>query len=135
MKQPEPKPGITEAEWTLMEALWERSPQTASEVAKSLHPSTGWAVNTVRTMLARLGEKRAVVAGENEAGVRVFSPAWEREVMVRMESESFLKRVFQGSAQPLLVHFASRSNLSAAEIDQLKQLLDESVKKQARRKS
>lgn len=135
MKDPDPKPGITEAEWTLMEALWERSPQTASEVAKSLQPSTGWAVNTVRTMLARLVEKGALVPGENEAGVRVFSPAWERDAMVLAESESFLKRVFQGAAQPLLVHFASRSNLSPTEIDQLKQLLDESVKKQPRRKS
>lgn len=134
MKQPEPKTGISEAEWTLMEALWEHAPQTASELAKSLQPSTGWAVNTVRTMLTRLVEKGVVAAGGNESGVREFSPAFGRDAMVRAESESFLKRVFQGAAQPLLVHFASRSNLSAEEIDQLKQLLDESVKK-PRRKS
>lgn len=118
-----------------MEALWERAPQTASEVAKVLQPSTGWAVNTVRTMLSRLVEKGAILSGENEAGVREFSPAFARDAMVRAESESFLKRVFQGAAQPLLVHFATRSNLSAGEIDQLKQLLDESVKKNPRRKS
>lgn len=128
-------PSISDAEWTLMEALWEQAPQTASDVAKVLAPSTGWAVNTVRTMLTRLVEKGAVVAGENEDGVREFSPAFERDAMVRAESESFLKRVFQGSAQPLLVHFASRSNLSPDEIEQLKQLLDESVKKNPRRKS
>lgn len=127
-------PNISEAEWTVMEALWEHAPQTASGVAKSIRPGTGWAVNTVRTMLARLVEKGAVVAGENEAGVRVFSPVFEREAMVRAESESFLKRVFQGAAQPLLVHFATRSNLSPEEIDQLKQLLDESVEKNPERK-
>ena len=71
----------------------------------------------------------------NEAGVREFSPAFARDAMVRAESESFLKRVFKGAAQPLLVHFATRSNLSAEEIDQLKQLLDESVKRNPRRKS
>lgn len=128
-------PNISEAEWTVMEALWEHAPQTASEVAKSIRPGTGWAVNTVRTMLARLVEKGAVVAGENEAGVREFSPAFGREAMVRAESESFLKRVFQGAAQPLLVHFASRSNLTGDEIRQLKQLLDESVEKNPERKS
>ena len=126
-------PNISEAEWTVMEALWEQAPLTASEVAKSLQHSTGWAVNTVRTMLSRLVEKGAVVAGESESGVRVFSPALERDAMVRAESESFLNRVFQGAAQPLLVHFATRSNLSADEIDQLKQLLDKSVKKNPRR--
>lgn len=128
-------PNISEAEWTVMEALWERAPRVASELAKSLQPTTGWAVNTVRTMLTRLVEKGAVTAGENEAGLREFSPAVTREALVRAESESFLNRVFQGAAQPLLVHFATRSNLSAEEIDQLKHLLDESVKKKTRRKS
>ena len=128
-------PNITEAEWTVMEVLWEHAPLTGSEVAKALAPRTGWAVNTVRTMLSRLVEKGAVTCDGNEAGVRVFSPAFERDALVRAESDSFLKRVFQGSTQPLLVHFASRSNLSPDEIEQLKQLLDASVKPTPRRKS
>lgn len=128
-------PNISEAEWTVMEVLWERSPQTASEVARTLKPSTRWAVNTVRTLLSRLVEKGALRSEENASGVREFSAALERATMVRAESESFLRRVFQGAAQPLLVHFATRSSLSAEEIDQLKQLLDESVKKKPRRKS
>ena len=128
-------PNLSEGEWIVMEALWEQAPQTASEIAKSLQPGTGWALNTVRTMLTRLVEKGAVVAEENGVGVRVFSPAVKREVMVRSESESFLNRVFQGAAQPLLVHFASRSNLTADEIQQLKQLLDKSVEKNPRQKS
>jgi len=128
-------PNISEAEWTVMEALWERSPQAASEVARTLQPSTGWAVNTVRTMLGRLVEKGALRSEENAEGVREFSPALDRDAVVRAESESFLNRVFRGSAQPLLVHFASRSKLSPDEIEQLKKLLDESVKKTPRRKS
>ena len=51
-----PLPKISEAEWTVMEALWKRSPQTASEVSKSLRRPTGWALNTVRTLLTRLLE-------------------------------------------------------------------------------
>jgi BlaI family penicillinase repressor len=122
-------PNISDAEWTVMETLWDRSPQTASEVARSLQSSTGWAVNTVRTMLARLTEKGAVVAAENSEGVRAFSPAVPREVVVRRESESFLNRVFRGAAQPLLLHFASRSDLTPEEVRQLKALLDESIQK------
>ena len=54
-------PNISEAEWTVMETLWEQAPQTASEVAKKLHPSAGWALNTVRTMLTRLVEKLSLI--------------------------------------------------------------------------
>ncbi len=120
-------PNISEAEWSVMEALWQRAPQTASEVAKSLQPSTGWAVNTVRTLLTRLVEKGALRSEENASGVRVFSPALARDAVVHAESRSFLDRVFKGAAQPLLVHFAKQSNLTPEEVRQLKKLLDESL--------
>ncbi|MEO7317660.1 MAG: BlaI/MecI/CopY family transcriptional regulator [Chthoniobacteraceae bacterium] len=89
-------PDITESEWAIMEVLWNRAPQTAAEISKARRRSTGWAQNTVRTLLSRLVEKGALRAKDNTAGVREFSPAVEREVCVRAESESFLQRVFQG---------------------------------------
>jgi BlaI family penicillinase repressor len=124
MKTPE----ISEAEWTVMEALWKRSPQTASEVARMLSPSTGWALNTVRTLLARLVEKEALQADENANGVREFFPAIDRETSVRAESKTFLDRVFQGAAKPLLVHFATNAKLSKEELRELKQLFEKELK-------
>ncbi len=124
-------PDISESEWTVMEALWKRSPQTASEVAKTLRRSTGWALNTVRTLLTRLLEKGALRAAENVAGVREFAPAVERETCVRAESEDFLQRVFRGAAKPLLVHFATHSKLTADEVRELKRMFDQSLKNQS----
>lgn len=121
-------PDISESEWIVMETLWKCSPQTASEVAKVLRRSTGWALNTVRTLLTRLVEKGALGAAENATGVREFAPAVEREACVRAESESFLQRVFQGAAKPLLVHFAMNSKLTAEEVRELKRLFDRSLK-------
>lgn len=113
-----------------MEHLWKSAPQTASELAKALRSETGWADNTVRTLLARLVDKGALRADENAAGVRQFSPALAREAFVKAESASFLQRVFQGAAQPLLVHFASQSKLTPEEVQELKRLLDKSLKHQ-----
>lgn len=127
MKTPE----ISEAEWTVMEALWRRSPQTASAVAKELQATTGWALNTVRTLLARLADKGALRVTENASGVREFAPAVEREASVRVESETFLERVFQGAAKPLLVHFATNSKLSKDELRELKQVFEQELKKKA----
>ncbi len=121
-------PAITEAEWTVMEVLWERAPQTASEVARRLRKNTGWAENTVRTLLARLLEKSAVQVMDGP-GPRQFSPAVAREVCVRAESDSFLQRVFQGAAKPLLIHFASIAKLTPEEVRELKRMLDRSQKK------
>jgi BlaI family penicillinase repressor len=122
-------PNITESEWHLMEILWERSPRSASEMARELKEATGWAENTVRTLLTRLIDKGAVVACEDDDGGRArrFRPAMRREDCVKAESESFLARIFQGAAKPLLIHFARDARLTSEEVKELKKLLDQSV--------
>lgn len=124
MSQP---PSISESEWILMEALWESSPQTASELARNLRPTTQWADNTVRTLLTRLVEKGALTTDENASRTRTFVPLVTRETCVRAESQTFLDRVFGGAAKPLLVHFAQNSKLTPAEVRELKKLLDQQL--------
>ena len=111
-----------------METLWDSSPQTALEVTRALEPSTHWAENTVRTMLTRLVDKGALTTAANEAGTRTFHPVVSREACVKAESISFMQQVFRGASSPLLMHFAQQGNLTADEVEKLKQLLDESVK-------
>lgn len=123
-----PAPDISDSEWTLMEALWESSPQTASEVTRTLRPTTNWAENTVRTLLTRLVDKGALKTGENTSGTRTYLPAVKREACVRAEGESFMQRLFGGAAKPLLVHFAQNSKLTADEVQELKKILDQSLK-------
>ena len=123
------KTNISESEWIVMEVLWDSAPQTSQEAIQALRPGNNWADNTVRTLLTRLVKKGALVAKTNPAGVRVFLPKVSREACIRAESESFMERLFGGAAKPLLVHFAKNSKLSAQDVEELKQLLDESVKK------
>lgn len=122
-----PAPDISESEWSVMEALWEHAPQTASEVTKTLRPTMKWAENTVRTLLTRLVEKGALKTDENPSGTRTYLPAVKREACVRAESDSFLQRVFQGAAKPLLIHFAQNSKLTPEEVKELKKMLDQSL--------
>lgn len=122
-----PVPDISESEWSVMEALWESSPQTASELTKTLRPTMNWAENTVRTLLTRLIDKGAIKTGENSSGTRTYLPAVKREACVRAEGESFMQRIFGGAAKPLLVHFAQNSKLTAEEVRELKKILDQSL--------
>ena len=74
-----PPPNISDSEWAVMEVLWERPSQTASEITKALRPSTNWAENTVRTLLTRLVEKGALKTGENAGATNV--PGMEIETL------------------------------------------------------
>ena len=112
-----------------MEILWEKSPQTASAVSKALQGSTGWAENTVRTLLTRLLEKGALEIVDPDVQPKKYAPAIKREICVQAESASFLDRIFQGAAKPLLVHFTRNASLTAEEAHELQRLLDESIRK------
>ena len=114
-----PTPPITDAEWELMNVLWE-GPRTALEVADALgrHPKT------VKTLLGRLVRK-GVLRYREEGNRYVYSPAIPRQRYVKEESASFIERVFGGETTPALVHFVRSTRLSSDEIAELRRLLDE----------
>jgi BlaI family penicillinase repressor len=112
---------ISEAEWEVMEVLWQRPPITAAEVIAAL-AHTSWAPTTIRTMLARLAEKKVVAFRKQEGGL-TYRPLIDREECVRQESESFLGRVFGGATNPLLLHFVKRARLSPQEVRELQKIL------------
>jgi BlaI family penicillinase repressor len=122
------KLSISPSEWAIMEALWEASPQTASEVCRALRPTSNWAENTVRTLLTRLVEKKALKVGKSKSGTRTFRPAVSRDAIVKAESDSFAQRLFGGAAKPLITHFVQHSELTAEDVAELKRILDESLK-------
>lgn len=124
-------PKISESEWTVMEALWNSAPRSASDVAKSLKKETGWAENTVRTLITRLVEKGALQVEDEGGSPKLYSPAVKREACVKAVSESFMERIFQGAAKPLLVHFAKNARLTPDEVKELKKLLDQSTGKKS----
>jgi len=115
-------PSISDAEWEVMNVLWDQSPLMANEVVERLAGRKGWSPRTVKTLLNRLVGKRAL---EFKAqGKRyLYRPAVGREQCVRAESRSFLSRVFAGSAGPMLVQFVSQADLTPDEIAELQRVL------------
>ena len=51
---------VTEAEWKIMEVLWDHSPRTMTEITAILEPATGWTRHTVITLLKRMLEKGSI---------------------------------------------------------------------------
>ena len=47
---------LTEAEWQIMNALWQKHPATARNIMERLDRRVNWAYTTVKTLLTRLAE-------------------------------------------------------------------------------
>ncbi|MGV3660486.1 MAG: BlaI/MecI/CopY family transcriptional regulator [Prosthecobacter sp.] len=119
-----PHVAITEAEWSVMELLWEQSPRNSQEIASLLETRQGWKRATVLTLLTRLVAKGALET-EAQGNRFLYSPAVQRSACVAEETRSFLERMFGGALQPLLAHVAEHHELSRKDISELKALLDE----------
>jgi BlaI family penicillinase repressor len=115
-------PRISDAEWVVMEVIWQQHPITALEVVQKLAPARQWQDQTIRTMLRRLIDKGAIKYTV-EGKAYSYEPAVSREQCVRVESRSFLERVFGGAAKPLLVQMVQDADLSREDISELKRLL------------
>lgn len=116
-------PKISEAEWTVMKALWGENPVTANRLVEIVAESTTWKPNTIKSLLNRL-VKKEVVSYEDIGRVYHYHPLIEEAVLVKAESRSLLKRVFGGAAKPMLVALIESEDLSAEDIEEIRRVLD-----------
>jgi len=116
-------PRISDAEWEVMKVVWDDHPVSANDVVRRLGGRRDWSPRTIKTMLNRLVRKAALTF-ETEGKRYLYSPAVSRDQCVRAESRSFLHRVFEGAAGPMLVQFVQDARLSRREIESLKKILD-----------
>jgi BlaI family penicillinase repressor len=113
---------LTNAEWNIMECLWDHAPRTGRETIEYLKKHVGWTRSTTLTMLRRMTEKD-LIRCEEENGVRVYYPYCKREDAVLKETEDFLNRVYKGSISQLMSAVTSKQELSEEEISRLYDIL------------
>ncbi|MCA9076372.1 MAG: BlaI/MecI/CopY family transcriptional regulator [Planctomycetaceae bacterium] len=115
---------ISDAEWQVMNVIWNDQPLSSQEVVDALTAQTDWAPATIKTMLHRL-VKKSVLTFETQGNRYVYRASVRRHQCVKQASKSFLRRVFEGEPAPLLAHFLKSSRLTPEEIADLRRILDE----------
>src|SRR5262245_34003223 len=113
---------LSEAEWRLMNRLWQASPRSAREVHGEVEPETDWAYTTVKTMLDRLVEKGALRASMR-GNATLYAPALGQKAARSSALRSLLERAFGGTLGGLVEHMVASERLSARERDELAALI------------
>jgi BlaI family penicillinase repressor len=113
---------LTDAEWTVMNALWERSPASARDLLGAVGRETRWAYTTLCTLLARLADKGAVRA-RKEKNTIIYAPKVTRDEARRTAVRSLLERAFGGTKSPLVQQLFAEEKLSKEERERLDDLI------------
>jgi len=114
---------LTEAEWQIMNALWQKHPATARQIMERLDRRINWAYTTVKTMLTRLAEKDAV-SEVKQGNTSVYEPLVSQRKARLSAFRSLLDQAFDGAVGPLVHFLAEEKQLSAKERKELRKLLE-----------
>ena len=119
---------LTEAEWTIIKAIWEQEPCTAPAIQQQLEKTTAWAYSTVRTLMDRMVVK-GLLKAKKERNVTLYSSTVTRAQAQRGELLYALKNAFNGALTPMVQCLIETNELNAEELAQLESLIQAKKKK------
>src|SRR5262249_4755042 len=128
-------PTITDAEWAVLEQLWDRQPATVRQLADVLYPRGGPSeYATVHKLLERL-EAKGVVVRERGVAAYEFRPALGRDEAIGRQLEALAEKLSGGSLQPLLSNLVRTKRVSAEELRELLKLVESTEPTTKKKKS
>lgn len=117
-------PQISEAEFEVMKIVWQYVPVSTNEITDRLMKTTSWGAKTIQTLIKRLTNKGALTY-EKEGRVYVYTPLVKENEYISQQSNSFLRRFYDGDITAMLSAYIKNDRLSAEEIGTLRSILDD----------
>ncbi len=119
-----PLPHPTDGELAILRVLWNRGPSTVRQVLDDLSRVQPTGYTTVLKMMQIMSEK-GLLERDETTRTHVYSPRLpERETQKRLVSD-LVERAFEGSAKELVLHALSTRKASAAELAEIRALLNQ----------
>ncbi len=119
---------LTDTDWILLKALWDRPPQTLGNIVASVQAAQkdiNWSYKTYYTYLNNLCAKG--YAGydiRNAKADRLYHAEISREEAMEMESESLISRISGDQLGRLIATMARSDQLSEREQQELTELVN-----------
>ena len=104
-----------------MKIVWERETATVRDVYEALLERRKVAYTTVMTMMKILEQKKYLKKALSDRAY-VYRPAQPKGQVIGNMVREFVNRVFNGSAEPLLLHLVEEHDLSAEELEEIARL-------------
>jgi len=117
-----PSVELTEAEWSVIKAVWENEPCTAPAIQEKLFQPTGWTYSTVRTLMDRMVAK-GVLRAKKEGKLTIYHSVVTRAQAQRGELFYTLKHAFNGALTPMVQCLLDSNQLDAEELKELESLI------------
>jgi BlaI family penicillinase repressor len=115
-------PTLTEQELEIMKIVWERERATVRDVYEALLERRKIAYTTVMTMMNILEQKKYLRKSAEDRAY-IYRPSKPKQQVIKGMVREFVDRVFNGSAEPLLVHLIEDRQLTNKDLDEIARMI------------
>jgi predicted transcriptional regulator len=124
------KPTLTEQELEIMKVIWRLETATVRQVFEALLAQRRIAYTTVMTMMNIL-ETKGYLKKRQDDRAYVYSPTQPQKQVLSSMVREFVNRVFNGSAEPLLLHLVEDKHLTAKDMNEIRKAIRAAEKEQS----
>ena len=107
-----------------MKLVWERENATVRDVYEALLERRRIAYTTVMTMMKIL-ETKGYLKKRRQDRAFVYRPAHPKNQVIGGMIREFIDRVFNGSAEPLLVHLVKSRRIREKDLEKIARMIEE----------
>jgi predicted transcriptional regulator len=122
------KPVLTAQELEIMKVVWRSGASTVRDVYESLLERRKIAYTTVLTMMNIL-EQKGYLKKSSKDRAYVYQATRRQKQVIRGMVREFVDRVFNGSAEPLLLHLVEDRRVSEQDLEEIRLMLRESAER------
>jgi BlaI family transcriptional regulator, penicillinase repressor len=115
---------LTPQELEIMKLVWERECATVRDIYEALLERRKIAYTTVMTMMKIL-ESKGYLKKRRQDRAFIYRPADKKEKVIGKMIREFMDRVFNGSAEPLLVHLVKGKHIREKDLKKVRQMMEE----------
>ena len=122
---------LTPQELEIMKLVWQRGNATVRDIYEALLERRKIAYTTVMTMMKIL-ETKGYLKKRRHDRAFIYRPAQPKSQIIGGMIREFIDRVFNGSAEPLLVHLVKSRRLREKDLQQSLRMVEEAKTAQTR---
>lgn len=124
---------LTQGEWIIIQAVWDREPCAAPTVQETLEKRTKWTYSTVKTMMDRMVKKKLLKTK------KIRNLILYRSAITRSEAQSgevlrAVKRAFNGAMTPMMQFMIENEEMSEEDLKRMEGLIKRKRKGQDSRR-
>lgn len=107
-----------------MKLVWARDSASVRDIYEALLEKRKIAYTTVMTMMKIL-ESKGYLKKRRQDRAFVYQPTHPKEKVIARMIREFLDRVFNGSAEPLLVHLVKTHHIRERDWEKIRRMVEE----------